>query len=95
MENVTLIKGFPGIYERPTKENIEKAGIMPIRECDAGVDDRILHTYTFNNKLLGGKGSLSDMLIYDTERDYVLIDDITGMTEDKLREVWPNKYYSF
>ena len=30
--------------------------IVKIRDCDAGMYQQRLHTYTFNNKLLGGIG---------------------------------------
>ena len=74
-----------------------KARIIKIRNCDAGMYQQRLHTYTFNNKLLGGigYGYGSSALQYRPKTDFVLIEDITGMSEEELQEVYPNKYYSY
>ena len=74
-----------------------KEVIVKIRDCDAGMYQQRLHTYTFNNKLLGGigYGYGSGALQYRPETDFVLIEDITGMSLKELQEVYPNKYYSY
>ena len=71
--------------------------IVKIRDCVAGMYQQRLHTYTFNNKLLGGigYGYGSNALQYRPETDFVLIEDITGMSLEELQEVYPNKYYSY
>tara|TARA_R100001443_G_C3225817_1_gene147092 strand:- start:44 stop:301 length:258 start_codon:yes stop_codon:yes gene_type:complete len=80
-----------------TKENLEKTGIVKITETDGGMYQRRLHTYTYNNKLLGGHGYGfgEGALIYRPETDFVLIEDTTGMSLKELQEVYPNKYYSY
>ena len=74
-----------------------KKGIVKISNCDAGMYQQRLHTYTFNNQLLGGSGYGygSDSLIYSPETDFVLIEDINGMSLEELKEVYPNKYYRY
>tara|TARA_R110001583_G_scaffold733_3_gene6755 strand:- start:1554 stop:1826 length:273 start_codon:yes stop_codon:yes gene_type:complete len=90
MKDVTLIR-FPG-FERPSSENLKKAGIVPISDRDAGMYQQRKHTYTYNNKLYGGKGYGVE-LDYETAIDYVLVDDVSNMSWEQLVDVYPDYSY--
>jgi len=74
----------------PTEKNLEKAGVKTISINSWGGYGNIVITYTYANKLWLGSGYMSRMkneYNYKTMQDLVMVDDITGMSNEELKNV--------
>ena len=74
--------------DKPTKENFEKYGIVPLQIVDAGMYARNKHTYTYNGQLYCGKGYAWNAT-YTPDRDHVMMDDVTGLSLEELKAIYP------
>ena len=74
--------------DKPTTENFEKHGIVPLKIVDAGMYARNKHTYTYNGQLYCGKG-YAWRETYSPDRDHVMMDDVTGMSLEELKAIHP------
>jgi len=74
----------------PTEKNLEKAGVKTIDIHSWGGYGNIVITYTYANKLWLGSGYISRMkgeYNYKTEQDLIMVDDITGMSDEEIKNV--------
>ena len=78
--------------DKPTKENFEKHGIVRVRCVDAGIYRRNYHSYTYQGKLYCGTG-YAWACTYSPARDNVVLEDITGMSQEDLKAVYPRYVY--
>ena len=79
----------------PTEKNLEKAGVKTIDINSWGGYGNIVITYTYANKLWLGSGYVSRRKAeynYKTEQDLIMVDDITGMSDEEIKNV---KWASF
>ena len=78
--------------DKPTKENFDKHGIVPMRCVDAGMYRRNYHTYTYQGKLYCGTGYAWSCKFNPT-KDNIVLEDITGLTQENLKAVYPRYVY--
>ena len=81
---------FGSYGKEPTKKNLHEAGVKTIGINSWGGYGNIVITYTYANKLWLGSGYMSRMkneYNYNTEQDLVMVDDITGMSDEELKNV--------
>ena len=59
---------------------------------DAGIYKRNYHTYTYKNKLYCGFG-YAWSCTFNPTKDNIMIDDITGMSQEYLKSIYPKYIY--
>jgi hypothetical protein len=78
--------------DKPTKENFIKHGIIKLKCVDAGIYKRNYHTYTYKNKLYCGFG-YAWSCTFNPSKDNIMIEDITGMSHEDLKSIYPKYIY--
>ena len=79
---------FGSFGTEPTEKNLKKAGVKTIDINSWGGYGSIVITYTYANKLWLGSGYVSrmkDEYNYKTEEDLVMVNDITGMSDEEMK----------
>ena len=79
--------------DKPTEENFKKHGIVRMRCVDGGIYRRNYHSYTYQGKLYCGT-VYAWSCTFSPDRDYIMLEDITGISQDDLKSIYPKYEYA-